>query len=536
MLICRISDRKQLDGVSLDAQRHQQEQYVARVGLKVVALESFQESAKKSALRSQFHGAIERARRENIRHIVFYVYDRIARNFTDAEILEELVREGALVIHVASGGTVLHQDSDDSEFFLFDINIAQAKQDNRARRRKTIDGMKQRCRNGWYPSRPPTFYFQQPAVDEHGRMKRRGSIVVGPSEEGRRLVRREMELHLKGFSLDRIRQRCLDEGLVPLSLIPVYRRSAIEKRLKQDFYAAIASPHDGFKSQFVWRGEYYEAKHEPIFTADEWARLQASFGKRPLYKKIKHEGLFAQGELTLTCAAPDCGCKVTYAPKKKNGKTYKYYRCADGRRVHRDHGEPQVNVLEHDMLDQLGAAVDAIALTPEIANAIAKGLNEGHREAMAQKARLAETYRAEIRALEEKEDRLFDRYDKGEIDRPTYDRQLERARADKADRFERLRDADADVDSKYLVTADRVLELAKNAKALWEVRNDEEKRDLLAKLVCNPRLDGRTVRFDLQKHFAVLAQVHGEGGWRPRRDSKHFRIEEDLMVAMRLVV
>lgn len=27
------------------------------------------------------------------------------------------------------------------------------------------------------------FYFQQPAVDEHGRMKRRGSIVAGPSEE-----------------------------------------------------------------------------------------------------------------------------------------------------------------------------------------------------------------------------------------------------------------------------------------------------------------------------------------------------------------
>lgn len=43
-----------------------------------------------------------------------------------------------------------------------------------------IDGMTQRCRNGWYPSRPPTFYSQQPAVDEHARMKRRGSTVVGP--------------------------------------------------------------------------------------------------------------------------------------------------------------------------------------------------------------------------------------------------------------------------------------------------------------------------------------------------------------------
>jgi hypothetical protein len=29
-----------------------------------------------------------------VRHIIFYVWDRIARNFTDAEILEEMVRDG----------------------------------------------------------------------------------------------------------------------------------------------------------------------------------------------------------------------------------------------------------------------------------------------------------------------------------------------------------------------------------------------------------------------------------------------------------
>jgi hypothetical protein len=45
-----------------------------------------------------------------------------------------------------------------------------------------------------------------------------------------------------------------------------------------------------------------------------------------------------------------------------------------------------------------------------------------------------------------------------------------------------------------LVTAQRVLELAKNAKSLWEGRQPSERRDLLARLVCNPRLDGRTVR------------------------------------------
>ncbi len=520
MLICRISDRKQLDGVSLDAQKRLLKEYADRVGLHIVATKPFQESAKKSQLRAQFHAALGEARRDDVRHLVFYVWDRIARNFTDAEILEEQIKDGEVVVHIASGGTVLHQDCDDSEFFLFDINIAQAKQDNRARRRKTIDGMVERCDQGWYPSRPPSFYWQAVSFDEHGRPKRRGSTVAGPTEEGRRLVRREMDLHFRGFSLDRIREKCLEEGLVPPKMIRSYYRSSIDKHLKNEFYAAIPNPRDGFKSQFVWRGKRYDAKHEPIFTADEWTRLQASFGLRATQRKLRHDGLFAQGPLSMTCAEPACGCKITYAPKSKpSGLTYHYYRCADGKRVHVERGERQVNVREEDMLEQLGTAVDEITLTPELAEAIARGLNETHRQAMAAKARSAEMYRAEIKALEEKEDRLFDRFDSGEIDRATYERQLTRLRADKADRFEKLRATDQDEDAKYLVTADRVLELAKSARSLWEGRTPVEKRDFLARLVCNPRLDGRTVRYDLRKPFAVLAKMRGSDGWRPQRDS-----------------
>ena len=274
MLICRVSDPGQTDGVSLPMQQHRQQQYAQSVGLRVVATHSFQESAKKSEQRERFHAAISEARREKIKHLVFYVWDRIARNFTDAEILEELIRDGDVVLHIASGGNVLHADTDDAAFFLFDICIAQAKQENRGRRRKTIDGMEQRCRNGWYPSRPPWFYEQVPMLDENGRPKKRGSTIVGPTAEGRRLVRREMDLHLAGHSLDRIRSICLAENLVPAKLVPTYHRTSVEKHLKQDFYAAIPSPHDDFRSQFTWRGVSYEAKHEPIFTADEWAKLQ----------------------------------------------------------------------------------------------------------------------------------------------------------------------------------------------------------------------------------------------------------------------
>ena len=224
----------------------------------------------------------------------------------------------------------------------------------------------------------------------------------------------------------------------------------------------------------MWRGIPYEARHEPIYSAEEWSRLQASFGVPTTHRShLKYDGLFAQGPLSLRCANDSCQCKITYAPKvkPKSGVEYRYYRCADGKRIHRGDGQPQVNVREEDILAQLGTALDQITLTEDIADAIAQGLNETHRAAMAAKIRLAETYRAEVSALKQKEDRLFDRFDSGEVDRATYDRQLTRLRAEKEEAFGKLREAENPEDEKYLVTAERVLELAKRAKSLWKVAN-----------------------------------------------------------------
>ena len=519
MLICRVSDRKQLDGVSLEAQEHHQQLYAERVGLRVVATEPFQESAKRSKLRAQFHAAIEKARREKIRHLVFYMWDRIARNFTDAEMLEELVGEGEVIIHVVQTGAVLHQDGNEGDFFSFDINIAQAKQENRNRRRKTIDGMEQRCRNGWYPSRPPTFYWQQPTVDEEGRLKKRGAIVAGPTEEGRVLLRRQAELRISGASLELVRQTCLAERLVPPKLIRAYRISLIERMLKNPFYAAIPKPHDGYKSQFVWRGTWYEAKHEPVFSVREWEQLQATFGLKPALRKRKHEGLFVSGPLRLRCADPGCGCTITYAPKTKpSGRVYSYYRCSDGKHVHVGRGERQINVLEEELLGQLGQAVDLIHVTDDLAHAIANALSETHRQARRAKAEALEIFKAQLAALDGRDDRLYDRLDRGEIDSETFSSQQKRLRQERDDLLAKLRDADAHADDGYLVTAERVLELAKNAKKLWERRTPQERCDLLDKLLCNPVLDGRTVRFDLRKPFDVVAKMGRDDLWRPQRE------------------
>ena len=299
----------------------------------------------------------------------------------------------------------------------------------------------------------------------------------------------------------------MDEGVVPLKLRSTYRVSSIEKRLKNPFYAAIPKPHGGYRSQFEWRGTRYEGKHQPVFTALEWEQLQATFGQRPRYRKCKHRGLFSQGPLRLTCA--ECGCTITYAPKTKpSGVRYDYYRCANGKKVHRT----QINVSEERILEQLGRAVDEIVVSDELALALMDALTEAHEDALRRKDQEAERYKAALGDVDDRDNRLYDRLDAGEIDSVTYKRQHQRLREERDRLFDNLRGAERSLDDGYLLTAQRVLELATRAKLLWNGRPDVEKRDLLADLVLEPRLRGQTVEYDLKKPFEALSRMRGNEG------------------------
>ncbi len=63
------------------------------------------------------------------------------------------------------------------------------------------------------------------------------------------------------------------------------------------------------------------------------------------------------------------------------------------------------------------------------------------------------------------------------------------------------------------------LELATKAKSLWISRNGHEKRELLEKLLSNPTLSGKTLRYDLKKPFSVLAEMRQKNEWRRVRDN-----------------
>ncbi|MFH2062867.1 MAG: hypothetical protein ABIJ46_01805 [bacterium] len=60
-------------------------------------------------------------------------------------------------------------------------------------------------------------------------------------------------------------------------------------------------------------------------------------------------------------------------------------------------------------------------------------------------------------------------------------------------------------DENYAITANTVLNLAKNAKRLFESSEVPEKRQILGSLLQNCRLVGKQFLFDLQKPFDSIA-------------------------------
>ncbi len=75
-------------------------------------------------------------------------------------------------------------------------------------------------------------------------------------------------------------------------------------------------------------------------------------------------------------------------------------------------------------------------------------------------------------------------------------------------------------------TTKKIIELATNAESLWNSRSIVEKVEFLKQVVSNPVLDGPTIRYDLQKPFAVLAEMAGKVNWRSQRDSNSCILRE----------
>jgi site-specific DNA recombinase len=451
--IVRVSSTKQADGNSPDVQRSGIVGYALAKKFTLVDTVEIHESGKDSSARPQFRRALARLHSEGIRHVVFWVFDRVGRNFTDYELIETCVKRGDFELHLASEGRSFSKTTPASEWLVADVNVATSKHYSRELSRRATESMKRKALDGVCPTRPGLGYVNRRPENADGQTRDRGGTVE-LTDWGRTLVRRMYELRVGGCSLNVIADRVVSEALVPAhkrqGFIGTGRAARVDAILKNPFYVG----------RFRWAGEWYVGSHERVFSDSEWDQLQSTFSRAPAPKRLSAEAAPPLAGL-LRCG--DCGCRITQEIKRKDGRIYSYVRCANGKKKH----AKLTYVSESTIMDQLARVADIVRVDDVIAERIAVALNKSHSAVVADRRTKAAHYKKQLSDLEAREDRLYDDLSRGYLDDTAYRRQLQRLRDDRSRCTEQREVANADLDKTYLADAQKILELAKRAKTLW---------------------------------------------------------------------
>jgi site-specific DNA recombinase len=392
--------------------------------------------------------------------------------------------------------------SDEGDWLKAEMNTLVAKTYSRQLSRRAKESQDAKAKDGWYPTRPPLGYRNAKLVGANGVVKDRGgTIELVP--EGKKLMRRMYDLRIAGASLEAIADTVMKEGL--WNALGRRRRRVlkgdVERLLKDEFYVGW----------FTWRDERYRGKHETLFTIDEWNKLQATFNRAPYGSPLD-----SGGALSGFMLCGECGCRITYDPKiKPDGRRYDYYRCTNGHRMH----PKRIHVTEAQLLAQFEAAVVDVDMPEVLAKEVMRTLRASHESLRAERQREIAVLKKTLEDVQEREDRVVKLYVDGKLDDVTYQRQRDMLMTEKHTAMERLSAANDELDDKYLDTAERIFELAKRARSLWNERTPSEKRELLETLLSKSRLHGAKVQYEMRKPFAILAEMAKGNDWRARHDS-----------------
>jgi len=178
-------------------------------------------------------------------------------------------------------------------------------------------------------------------------------------------------------------------------------------------------------------------------------------------------------------------------------------------------------------------SLDRINISDQRAKEIAEALTEADRLAKLAINLEIEQYKNALQELQEKRNRLLDFKLDGSVNSDDYKHKVKQIDDDMKHYMKLQEDAQYRISDAWKVTADLVLELAKDAKELWKAGSLAEKLEILKRVCWNPILDGANLRYGLRKPFATLAEMSENQDWRPL--VVHFRIAlqfEDVKQAL----
>ncbi len=275
-----------------------------------------------------------------------------------------------------------------------------------------------------------------------------------------------------------------------------WSRGYLDAALKNPFYHGV----------MLAKGIAYPHRYPPLISKATFEQVQV-VKTRFKKKTYKFAGLPYLYRGLIRCA--ECGMAIT--PEKHKGHVY--YHCTQ---FNGKHGATWLR--EEDITKQLAAIFKRIQIPQVHFNAIAKALNETHRQKIEFHTKHFDELTQKRKVLTNRIDKIYvDRLD-GKITDESYTRYYDQFRSELTDIDAKLSQLQEAEDS-YYETATSILEITTKAHEIFISSEMEQKRHLIKLVLSNLKLDGRTLVYDAHKPFDLMLECSDRKLWCARQDS-----------------
>ena len=479
LYVRKSTDSEERQMLSIEAQLAEVRALAEKEHLSVVA--EFTESmTAKMPGRPIFNQMIARIGRGEAQGILSWHPDRLARNSIDGGRIVYLLDCGKLT---SLKFPAFWFENTPQGKFMMSLAFGQSKLYVDSLSENVRRGIRQKLRRGEWPGWAPIGYLND---------KTSRKIVVDPTEGPR--VRRLFETYASGrVTLNHLRDQANEWGMKSRTRKPLHR-SHIHTMLSCPFYF-------GFMKH---AGEIYQGTHEPLVSKDLFDQVQSVLHRLGrTHISWKHHFAFLGLAKCVTCDG---------AITAERQKGWHYYRCSKKR------GKcPEPYIREENFADQIQRAIAAVALPDDTFQKMLAALVKEQEESSQPIEKLKAETRETVGDISKKLDRLLDAHLDGTIEKVEYLSKKELLLNEKLRLEERLRKLEQ-TRMGWIEPAKSFVVAAHRAASVVKSDDPVERKEFLKKIGSNLRLGAKTLRFDYEKPWDILAKNQKNENWSGRLD------------------
>ena len=493
--------------------------------LSVVDILTESKSAKAPNQRPKFQELITRVGKGDGDAILCWNLDRLTRNPVDAGTLQWLLQIGTLKEIKTPSKTYTQQDSG----LIMSVLTGMGNQYIMDLQRNTRRGLTSKAEKGWLPSGSKPGYQNDPTATKGNK-----TITVDPVHYP--LLRKAWDLMLTGTTNPPQILEILNNELGYRT--HTHRHLGGKPMARSQIYKVFSDPFYYGEFEYpIGSGKFYQGKHTPMITKEEFNRVQILLGRKGRLK-LRTCNFFATG--AITCG--ECGsgitaeekwqticttCKYKFAsinrsecPKchtptssmhKSTILHYIYYHCTKRKNAQCTQG----TLTEEKLVEQITTSLASIEINDDFKNWAIKHLNALNDQEVGSRNATLSSLQSAYTNVTKRIDNLLSvmiapqNADGSLLSNDEFKNQKTALLKEKFDLEEQLKFTGERI-TKWVELSERTFNFARHAKHWFESGDLNTKRQILQGLGSNLTLTDKSLQVDLVEPFQLIQNAVAE--------------------------